>query len=254
MYTTRFLLKKLYNSDVMTNSFPLLSVVIPAYNEAERILPTLASIFSVLEEKALDAEVIIVDDGSKDSMQESIKARFGDKKNLKIIGLAKNMGKGYAVKKGFESASGSYILFMDADGSVSIEELPKLMARSVESDVVIGIRTASKKLKAPLHRRIISVLGQICIRVLTNIQISDTQCGFKLFKAVAAKEISKNMTIDRFGFDVEVLYLAQKAGYKIVEVPVLWQFRAGSKLRSSRDSLGTLLEVMKIRMRMMREG
>lgn len=211
-----------------------LSVVIPAYNEEVRIVKTLEKIKNYL--KDFDCEIIVVDDGSTDGT-----SKFAQ------ISYTQNMGKGYAIQKGVESAIGDLILFIDADNATPIEELSKLL--KVDADIVIGSRylpASNIEKKQSFLRVSIGRLGNFIIRLLVVKNIKDTQCGFKLFKKNIAKELFAELRTYRFGFDIEILARAQKKGLKIVEVPVTWLHNDNSRVRPIRDALKTLSDLLKI--------
>jgi dolichyl-phosphate beta-glucosyltransferase len=233
-----------------------LSIVIPAYNEAKRLPPTIHSILNLNDRSNFrsQCEVIVVDDGSLDRTVENVKTKklknqkTKKLKNLKIIKLDKNYGKGFAVKTGVKAARGKYILMMDADGSIPITELDKLWPYRSRFDIVIGSRflAGSRFGTQNIRRMMISKIGNILFRILFKMRVHDTQCGFKLFNAGATKRIFENITIDRFGFDMEVLVLAKKYGYTIKEVPIKWHDSPKSSVRALRSSWQTLREVLLI--------
>lgn len=229
-----------------------LSVVIPAYNEEKRICKTLAHVFNYLSHKDYKHEIIVVNDASSDDTLKKIRTynfqKLGTK--LVIINHKHNQGKGAAVKNGILASTGDYILFMDADNSTKINEIDKILPYIKSHEVVIGSRYLKKnsiKLKQPLTRRIISRVGNIFIKLLLKINYADTQCGFKLFQSKPAKKIFNKVTIDRWGFDIELLVIAEKLKYKIVEVAVNWYDSPQSQLRSGRDTIKTFNELIKIK-------
>lgn len=231
---------------------PHLSVVIPCYKEAER-LPKTFPIFSNFVKKApYEVEIIFVNDGSPDKTEQVAKELI-DKENLENIRLLhyeKNHGKGYAVKRGFFAARGKYILFADADNSTPIEQVDKLLPFIKENEVVIGsryIKEGSLKKKQPLSRIIGSRLLNLAIKIMTNLSLADTQCGFKLFEAEAGKKIFSKMTIERFSFDVEILAIAKKMGYKIKETAVDWYDNPNSRVNPIKDGFKFLKALIIIR-------
>ncbi len=211
-----------------------LSVIIPAFNEEKRIVKTLEEIREFL--KDFDHEIIVVDDGSTDGT-----SAFAN------ISYKENMGKGYAIKKGVEHATGDLILFIDADNATPIEELTKFL--KIDADVVIGSRYLPEsriERKQSKLRIFIGRLGNLVISFLVIKNIKDTQCGFKLFKKTVAKELFSELQTYRFGFDIEILARAQKKRMKIVEVPVTWLHNNNSRVRPIRDALKTLSDLIKI--------
>lgn len=227
-----------------------LSIVIPAYNEASRIGKTLDSIANYFILSPSVVEVIVVDDGSKDGTAD-VARRYSSKiKNLKVLVNEKNSGKGFSVKRGMLAATGDYRLFMDADNSVDISHLDAFMkALSEGFDVAIGsihiVDTKDVSEHNGWHRRILGTSANMLVQLVAVPGIEDTQRGFKLFSAKAADAIFPRQTIDRFGFDIEVLVIARTNGFKIQELPVVWDNPAGSKVTAS-SYLQTLIELAHI--------
>lgn len=228
-----------------------LSVIIPAYNEALRLPKTLKLVGSHLKAHYPSSEVIVVDDGSKDETVKVVQALASDfSVPLRFEQLEINRGKGAAVRAGVQQAQGSYVLIMDADNATPIEELDRLWPARLKAQVVLGSRyLADSKIERaqPLIRRIISRIGNRLIQFSTGLAFVDTQNGFKVFEAAAAREIFKRLTIERWGFDIESLVIARVLGYVTVEVPVRWLDASGSKLRAGRDAWRTLKELVRIR-------
>lgn len=231
-------------------SKPFLSVIIPAYNEAKRLPLTLIDVDKHLSEAEYSYEIIVVNDGSKDATAE-IAERFSHViLNLKVINNNENHGKGWVVRQGMLAAKGSWRLFMDADNSTTVDQFNKIMPYLKEGyEVVIGsraIRGAKLNPPQPLYKRILGKAGNLFIQAFTVRGIWDTQCGFKCFSEGAVQKIFPLMKIDRWGFDVEALMLAERFGYKIKEIPVVW-------INDIRSAVGisayfsTLVEVVKIR-------
>ncbi|MBI4993428.1 glycosyltransferase family 2 protein [Candidatus Wolfebacteria bacterium] len=228
---------------------PYLSIIIPAYNEAKRLPLTLIDINKHLQNVDFSYEIIVVDNNSTDATPEIVERFSHLIENLKII-KCNAPGKGAAVKRGMLEAKGEIRLFTDADNSTSIDQFFK-MEHYFKSgyDVVIGSRDVEgAKLvpPQPFYRRVPGNIGNLIIQTLLLSGIWDTQCGFKAFTAEATEKIFPLLKISRWGFDVEVLSLAKKFGYKIKEIPVVWVNNPFSKVRAS-DYLQVLLEVIKIR-------
>lgn len=224
-----------------------LSIIIPAYNEEHRIVKTLNVIDRFFENQNYSYEIIIVNDGSSDKTVEIVKNL--KIKNLIIIDNKKNRGKGYAVNSGVKAAAGKYILFTDSDNSTPIEELKKILPYITQFQVIIGSRYLEEskiKIKQSFPRVFLGRMGNLAAQILLLPGISDTQCGFKLFEARAAKEIFTKQTIWRWGFDMEILKVARDLGYKIKEVPVVWRNDNRSKIQSSSVFAKTFLELIKI--------
>lgn len=233
---------------------PTLSVVIPAYNEAERIVPTIGAISSHVCSLGMPWELIIADDGSTDETVAEVAAlAFA---NLRLLVAERNGGKGRAVKRGILAAKGDYILFADADNSTPIEELAKLLdkCRNEGFDAAIGSRALSEsdvQNKSALRQLLSNGLNWI-VRTFFRITVRDTQCGFKLFTNEAAHRLHTAQTIDGFSFDLEILYLAEKLGYRVAEVPVAWFDAPGSKVDGLAEVRRFLRDLVKIRLADMR--
>lgn len=228
-----------------------LSVVIPAYNEARRIEKTLHRVQEYLQARNLSFEVLVVDDGSQDGTAEQVekcKAQFPE---LKLIRLPVNQGKGSAVKAGMLAAEGDLILMSDADLSTPIEDLEKLEQAIQDGfDLAIGSRRApgAQIVKhQPWLREKIGIAFGILTGLIVPTGFKDTQCGFKLFKAKVAKKLFPLQTLQGLPFDLEILALAQKFGFRIAEVPVRWEDAGGSKVRPFAHLPRVVREVLKIR-------
>ncbi|MBI2846909.1 MAG: glycosyltransferase family 2 protein [Chloroflexi bacterium] len=229
----------------MTTLF--LSIVIPAYNEEKRILPTLQSIMDYLEKQAYPWEVIVVDDGSIDTTAELVEEFASNHKGVHLI-RNPHRGKGYAVKTGMLAARGEYRFLCDADLSMPIEQLSRFIALG-EHDVAIGSRevAGARRIEEPAYRHIMGRVFNWLVRLLAVPGIRDTQCGFKGFRATAAKQLFPLQRLDGFGFDVEILFLAQKHRLRIVEVPIDWYYNKESRVHPIRDTLRMLREILSIR-------
>ncbi len=221
---------------------PELSVIIPAYNESKRIVPTIASVIRYLKDNKIGYEIIVVDDGSTDATETAITGLVDQ-----YIKLEQNMGKGAAVRRGVFAAKGKDILMMDADGSAPITELHELYDHRNGADIAIGSRHLDGSvihIRQSVLRQMISYLGNMVFRVILRLNFADTQCGFKLFSAESARSIFSQTIIDRWGFDVEVLKIAQIFGYTVSEVPISWHDARGSMLRAGRAAIYTFEEVL----------
>lgn len=230
-----------------------LSIVIPAYNEENRIKNTLLIIRDFIEEKNINSEIIIVNDGSSDKTSEIVEKIRHKIPNLKLVDLSKNSGKGFAVKRGIEESRGKLILFTDADNSTPIEEFEKLLQRMNESkaNIAIGSRylhDSDVRIKQPVYRILLGRMGNLLIRLFLIDEIKDTQCGFKLFEHKVAREIFFFQKVKRFAFDVEALVIAENMGYKIIEVPVSWFNSPESRVRPVKDALRTLKDLVYIKL------
>ncbi len=227
----------------------MLSIIIPAYNEEKRIPKTLNRIMQYLKERKADNEIIIVVDKGKDNTLEVIQRYSKNFKNIRYIYNSKKRGKGYAIKKGILSSKGNQVLFTDADTSTPIAELDKFLPKIKENDIVIGSREHKDSVlkKKLVSRAILGYIGNILLRLFLIKKIRDTQCGFKLFKGDVAKRLFSLSKINGFGFDFEIIFLAQKLGYKICELPVTWTHCEDTKvtLQSHFRTLMDLFEIKK---------
>ena len=227
-----------------------LSIVIPAYNEAVRLGNTLTAVVNYLCESWPDGEVIVVDDGSTDDTAGIARAIFNDTRNLRtsVISYKSNLGKGRAVRLGLLAARGDVALFSDADLSTPITEAPKLVEPIINGqyDVTFGSRALDRKLigvHQPWRREQAGRVFNLVVRLATGLPFWDTQCGFKAFRMNVYRPLVEAATVDRFGFDVELLYLAFRAGLRLKEVPVRWDHNEGSKISLMNDSFRMLSEV-----------
>ena len=211
-----------------------LSVVIPAYNEAKRIVPTLKSVFDYLKKQNYEYEVLVVNDGSKDNTAEIVQSFQSQVSSLKLIDNKQNRGKAKAVQQGMMAAQGDLRLFMDADNATTIDNLDKMLLHINDGYGIviasIGIKGAEKIGEEPVYRRLLGQLGNLWIRFWAVPDIHDTQRGFKLFTREVAEKIFPKMLTFGWGFDVELLALARKYGYKIKEVPIVWKNAPDSKV------------------------
>jgi len=235
------------------HGLPELSIVIPAHNEAGRILPYLKAITEYCGHERRSYEVLVVDDGSTDGTSGVVQGLAETCRAVRLLQLPTCLGKGAAVRYGMQSAVGSLQLFADADGATPIQELARLERTLAEgADIAIGSRALAARLpEFAVHARVYrSVLGSLfnaAVRHGGIPGISDTQCGFKLFRRPVAQDLFSYVSINGFGFDLELLYLAQQRGYRIAEVPVNWSDQPGSKVRVIRDGLIMLRDLTVIR-------
>ena len=229
------------------------SVVVPVYNEENKILETVRRISVFLALKKYNCELIVVDDGSKDSTRQILEGIAREDKHgyLKFIHYDTNKGKGYACRQGMLAAKGRYVLLTDADLSSPIKESDKLIwALEKGADVAIGSRAVHEEgcdVRQTLKRRIAGRIFNFFVQMLVLPGIHDSQCGFKCFTQEAAQKLFSTQKLDGFSFDVEVLYLARKFGYKIAEVPVMWAQGADSRVSFFRDSLRMVNDLFKVK-------
>jgi dolichyl-phosphate beta-glucosyltransferase len=229
-----------------------LSVIIPAYNEAERLPSTLEEVYSWLTEQLADSfEIIVVDDGSSDETVAKTRAMIASHPHLKILVQPQNRGKGAAVKRGMLEAGGDIRLFMDADHSTHIREAEKVLtAMERGSEVVIASRQHPESDISVSQSWLREHMGKsfnFIMRSIVGLKMEDTQCGFKAFTATAAEDIFSRQKLEGFSFDVELLFLASKLGYRIAEIPVEWINEPNSRVRMIADPLLMFADVVRIR-------
>jgi glycosyltransferase involved in cell wall biosynthesis len=230
---------------------PHLSIVIPAYNEAARIENALARVLECVEQQSWDAEVLVVDDGSKDATPEIVHRWMERYPRLHLIQNDGNRGKGFSVRNGLLQAGGEIVMFTDADLSAPMEEAERLFAAIADgADVAIGSRwldKARQTIHQPLYRRFFGRCFNWVTRTVMGLPFKDTQCGFKAFRREAAQVIFRLQRIERWGFDPEILFIARKLGYDIREVPVTWGHDERSRMSYLKDGMKMLEEMAIIR-------
>jgi len=231
-----------------------LSIVIPAFDESERLGNTVHQILAYIEKQNLNAELIVVDDGSRDNTAEVAEKAFSEFPAIetRVVRYEKNRGKGYAVKIGLLEAKNDIALFSDADLSTPIEELPKLveLIETGECDVAFGSRALDRSLigtHQPWRREQGGKVVNLIIRFMSGLPFSDTQCGFKAFNMKKFRPLLEVMQIDRFGFDVEFLFVANYHKLRLKEIPVRWNNVEGSKVSVVRDTRRMMTELNQIR-------
>lgn len=227
-----------------------LSIVIPAYQEEARIGRTLEATRAYLDTRGVSAEVLVVDDGSRDGTARIVEAQSALDPRVELVRLPHNRGKGAAVREGMLRARGSRVLFMDADLATPLEELPKLEAALDRgADLAIGSRGLDSSNIVVHQNPLRETMGKtfnLLVQVLAVRGIRDTQCGFKLFTRAAAHALFREATVDRFAFDVEILLLAQ-GRYRVDEVPVTWRHVDNSKVSPLRDATRMALDLTRLR-------
>jgi len=227
-----------------------LSVVIPAYNEEERLKKTLPKILTYFRKQKYTKEIIIANDGSSDGTAEFIRNKAKSSKLIKIVDLKQNQGKGGALREGFRASKGEWILFMDADLSTPINELEKFWEFASDYEVIIGSRKMAGAKVTRRQNYLRENLGRV-FTMLTNLlatkNLSDVTCGFKLFKGDVGRKLFAAGVINDWSFDSEILFLAQKFGYKIKEVPVKWQNDPRTKVNMLEDGINAFIGLIKIR-------
>jgi dolichyl-phosphate beta-glucosyltransferase len=239
-----------------TFSRPFLSIVIPAYNEQERLVASLEKIAAYLDASGTDAEILVVDDGSKDRTAElaagALKGRRG-----RVLRNGDNRGKGYSVRHGVLEARGRFVLLTDADLSTPIEEHAKLamVIRDRDLDVVIGSRAlpnSDVQVRQGWVRKRMGRTFNTIIRTVTGLPFRDTQCGFKLMDRDRVKPLFDKMVVNRFAFDVELLFLCARFGLSVADVPITWRNAPGSKVSLLGDPLNMIADVLRVRWRFRR--
>ena len=227
------------------------SIVIPAYNEGERIRTTIEKILAFASTQQWQVEILIVNDGSTDGTADIVQSYAVRYPSLHLIENPGNRGKGYSVKNGMLHSSGDVVLFSDADLSSPIEESLKLFAAlEAGADVAIGsrwVRTELQIQRQPLHRQLFGRMFNLALRLVLGLHFKDTQCGFKAFTRKAAHTVFPLQHIERWGFDPEVLFLARRFGFRIQEVAVRWAHREGTRINPLRDGIRMLGEMLRVR-------
>ncbi len=231
---------------------PRLSIIVPAYNEEERLKESLPKILTYLDSQNYSYEVVVVDDGSVDRTSQ-VAAEIGGKHPVRVLRNEPNRGKGFSIKRGMMEARGDYRLFSDADLSTPIEELGKFWPMAADgNDVVIGSRAlpgSILEVRQAFYRELMGRAFNLIVQTLLVAGIRDTQCGFKMFSARAAEKIFPLQTLSGFSFDVELLVLARKHGFKIAEVPVRWINSPASKVSAWRDSTRMFADLIRLKLR-----
>jgi dolichyl-phosphate beta-glucosyltransferase len=232
----------------------MISIIVAAYNEEKRILPSLFAIRDYCTANSIDHELIVVDDGSTDDTRRVTSEKIPQIPQLKVLGYETNMGKGYALRTGVLSSKGDFVLLSDADLSTPIEELSKLLhlLHNNVCDIAIGSRALALSQilkKQPWWRQSMGKLFNKIVKSLLIGDFNDTQCGFKLFTGESARKLFKEAQVNRFAYDVEILALAKKNGYRIREVPIIWVNSPQSKVNPLTDSTQMFFDLLRIRAR-----
>lgn len=225
--------------------------MLPVYNESARIAGTLDKILAYAAERGWNAEILVVNDGSSDRSAEIVRTYATKHPHLRLLENPGNRGKGYSVRHGMLEARGDIMLFSDADLSSPIAEADKLFAAIADgADIAIGSRWVRSELqiqRQPLYRQLFGRIFNLALRVILGLKFKDTQCGFKAFTRRSAQAIFPLQKIERWGFDPELLYLAEKFGFTVEEVAVAWSHREGTRINPWRDGMRMFSELLKIR-------
>ena len=234
----------------MSTPTPLLSIIIPAYNEAQRLPGTLPQVVDFVLSQPYDAEVLVVNNNSGDNTR-GIADEFAAECPFIRVFDEPTQGKGAAVKKGVLNAHGEFLFIADADLSMPIEEINKFLTPEMRGyDVTIGSRevAGARRYEEPEYRHIMGRVFNFIVRVIAVPGFQDTQAGFKCFRSSVARDLFTHGTTNGWAFDVEVLFIAQQRGYTIAEVQINWHYRANSRIHPLRDSFDMVLQVLKIRL------
>jgi len=231
--------------------YPRYSIVIPAYNEAARITGALDAVVGCIRSRGWRAEVVVVDDGSRDRTAEIVRAFMRKASEVRMLRNPGNCGKGYSVRNGLLHAFGEIVMFTDADLSAPIEEAEGLFAAiSAGADIAIGSRWLERTrqtIRQPLYRQFFGRCFNMVTRAIMDLPYADTQCGFKAFTRAAAQTVFQLQTIERWGFDPEILFIASKRGFRIVEVPVSWAHDERSRISYLKDGMRMLEDIAMVR-------
>jgi dolichyl-phosphate beta-glucosyltransferase len=232
--------------------YPKYSIVIPAYNERLRIIATLEAVVACVRQEHWDAEVVVVNDGSTDETADLVRDFARQAPEVHLMENPSNRGKGYSVRNGLLHARGEVVMFTDADLSAPINEADRLFAAIEQdgADIAIGSRwlaTSRQTHRQPLYRQIFGRCFNALTRMVMRLPYADTQCGFKAFTRDAAQTVFQLQTIERWGFDPEILFIARKRRYKVTEVPVSWAHDARSRISYLRDGMQMLKELAIVR-------
>ena len=231
-----------------------LSIIVPAYNEENRIKPFLEELLAFCEKELSDYEILVVNDGSTDGTLALLETHFGSLKQFRIVSYTSNRGKGYAVKKGVLSAKGNKLLFIDADGSINPDQIPHFLSALQEFDVVVGDRSSSEStvVQHPL-RKLTGIAFNSYVRLLFQSHVTDNLCGVKAFKKNVAEDLFSHLYSERWVFDVELFYLIKKRGYTLKRIPLVWEHKEDSKIRLF-DPLKMAFTLFVLRLRLLFRG
>lgn len=232
----------------MKTTYPLLSVIIPVFNEAKRI-KNLSVVINFLSAKKFSWELLIIDDGSTDSTLKKL-LYIKEASSIDILSYKPNRGKGYAIKQGMLHSKGRHKLFLDIDLSTPIEQIDNLINYLNKHDVIIGSRRVKGAEFVTRQNYIRESMGRVFTKLsqlITGVPVSDFTCGFKCFSKKAAQEIFTKQLINRWGFDPEILFIAKIAGFSIKEIPVAWKNDSGTRVRFPQDIITSLFDLLRIR-------
>jgi len=234
---------------ITIDTAPLLSIIIPAYNEAGRLPASLAEVDRFVAAQPYSIELIIVNNNSRDATRR-IADEFAAAHPYTRVLDQPRQGKGAAVQQGMLAGRGEYLFICDADFSMPVDEISKFMPPNADRyDVAIASREVpgARRVGEPEYRHLMGRVFNLIVRVLAIPGIQDTQCGFKVFRRAAARDVFALQTINGWGFDVEVLFIALKHGYRLIEIPITWYYKPQTKISPLRDSINMVLEVLRVR-------
>jgi dolichyl-phosphate beta-glucosyltransferase len=228
---------------------PLLSIIIPAHNEENRLPRTLEQVSAFLAQQSYEAEVLVIENGSSDRTPEVAEGFASQHKNMRVIRIAER-GKGLAVRHGMLAAQGQYRFMCDADLSMPIGEVNKFLPPALQAfDIAIGSREVkgARRYNEPFHRHFGGRFVNLIIRFFILPQLQDTQCGFKCFRAEVAEDLFRRQTLDGWSFDIELMFIAYRRGYRVTEIPINWYYRTESKISAVRDAMRMIGDIFRIR-------
>lgn len=232
-------------------AYPQYSIVIPAYNESARIGCALQAVVACIRQRGWNAEVVVVNDGSHDDTAELVRAFAANAPEVRMLQNPGNRGKGYSVRNGVLHSLGEIVMFTDADLSAPIEEADGLFAALADgADIAIGSRWLERtrqSIRQPLYRQFFGRCFNLVTHAIMGLPYADTQCGFKAFTRAAAQTVFQLQTIERWGFDPEILFIARKRGYRVVEVPVSWAHDERTRISYLRDGTRMLQDIAIVR-------
>lgn len=235
---------------MVSSARPLVSIIIPAYNEERRLPTSLQRLADYVERQSFPVEVVIADDGSTDNTA-AIVERFAVDRPFVVLERIPHGGKGSAIQAGIRRGRGEFLAISDADLAVPIEELGKFLPPALDGyDLAIASREGkgARRIDEPYYRHLMGRVYNLLVRVMAVPRIQDTQCGFKVIRREAARRIFGCQTIKGWGFDVEILFIAQRLGYRIAEVPVTWYYGRGSKIHPLRDTVNMVRDLLQVRL------
>jgi dolichyl-phosphate beta-glucosyltransferase len=232
-------------------AYPQYSIVIPAYNEAARIAGALESVLGCIRSRGWFAEVVVVNDGSRDQTADIVREFAAGAPEVRLLENPGNRGKGYSVRHGLLESFGEIVMFTDADLSAPIEEAEGLFAALRDgADIAIGSRWLERTrqtIRQPLYRQFFGRCFNAVTRAIMGLPYADTQCGFKAFTRAAAQTVFQLETIERWGFDPEILFIARKRGFKVVEVPVSWAHDERTRISYLKDGIRMIQDIAIVR-------